>query len=177
MPTVVMHALEHVAEHVVATVRGGAVGTEGDGDTGFDQLRHRAAAEDRHDGARVMHDPGLRLPAQGDVFLGEVDAVGHEGRRTEQTQFVMGQRQRTRAVAVLGERQAMSLGQLAVLLRLLTVQRGQLSVTGFVLRRVHRQGECNAHAAVGHAVTGPGDVIADLEHLLETDAAPSRWFS
>ncbi|MNV84344.1 hypothetical protein D3C71_1782100 [compost metagenome] len=85
----------------------------------------------------------------------------------------MRQRQRTGPVAILGEREAIALGQGQVILCLLAEQRCQFPMAGLVLWRVHRQREGNAHPAVTHAVAAPGDFFASLEHGLETDVAPN----
>ena len=168
---VVMHGLEHVAEHVVATVGCDAVRPQGHGHSGLQQLGHRAAPADRHDGAGVMHDACAGGRAGGNVFGSEVDGMRHKGRAAEQAQFVMRKFQGAGTVAVLREAQLVAPRHGHVFACLAAEDVGVLRLPGLVFGVVDGQRDADVHAAIGSAMLAADDLFTRLNHLLERDLA------
>src|SRR5471032_1133828 len=75
MTAVVVHALPHVAEHVVTAVGRRAIRANRHRHAGIDEFRHGATSDDRHDRAWVVHDRGACFDARRDVRGGEIDGM------------------------------------------------------------------------------------------------------
>ena len=102
MAAVIMHGLLHVSDHVSGPIRRGRVRADSDGHALIDQLRHRAAALDRSDGGRVVHDAGTSFAQRSDIRLGQIGAVRQEGILAEQILRVMSIGDTAFAMTVLG---------------------------------------------------------------------------
>ena len=165
MTPVVVHALGHVPEHVVAAVGRRGVRADDYRDALADQLRRRTAPVDRTDCARVVHHVGAGVLERCDVLGREVHAVGEQREGPEQAELP-GERDRSGGVAVLSEEDPV-----------LGAQRGDgarhLAHLGrpipHVTRVVDRQEQTDAGAPVQHVVPAPDQLRAHRELLAEPE--------
>ena len=139
----VAHALEHVAEHVVAAVRRGAVGAQDHVHARVDELRHGASGDVGGGGAGVVDDDRARLGADADLFVGEAGGVGEKGVGPEDVQRLVGELDGAPGVAVLAEEDTVLPGEVSRRLRL-GLEGLQLpavdGVAGRVVDREHHAG-------------------------------------